>query len=83
MTLIKWQKLFYHRKKKHGEEMPENDYEHKRKEAIKEAKEARNEAEARIDNMIAQINGCGDRWFLRPEKTLDECKEVNGGSDAH
>jgi len=51
----------------------------KRKMSIEMAKDKRKEAESRINNMIAQINGCGDRWFLQPMKSVDECNEkVNG-----
>lgn len=52
----------------------------KRKEktkAILNAKKKRKEAEKRIDSMIAQINGCGDRWFLQPIKAIDECEDEN------
>ena len=46
---------------------------------LESAKEKRREADKRISNMIAQINGCGDRWFLKPMESLDECgsKENN------
>jgi hypothetical protein len=45
----------------------------KRKEAIDSAKAARAEVKTRIENMIAQLDTCGDRWFLAPKQTLDEC----------
>ena len=51
-----------------------------RNQAITEAKKKREEAEERIKNMVAQINGCGDRWFLEPRSTIDECAENNNGS---
>jgi hypothetical protein len=47
--------------------------ERRRNEAIELARKKRREAESRISNMIAQINGCGDRWFLQPLTPLDEC----------
>ena len=52
----------------------------KRKKAISEAKEKRKVAVEKIDGIIAQINGCGDRWFLQPMETIDECSDdkVNG-----
>jgi len=43
--------------------------------AQEEAKKARKIAEEKIDNIYAQLNGCGDRWFLMPKKTIDSCKE--------
>jgi len=51
-----------------------------RTDIINTAKSNRQQAEARIDSIIAQVNGCGDRWFLRPETSIDECLD-NG--DAH
>lgn len=55
-----------------------------RKRVLDEAEKKQKEAEARIDSMIAQINGCGDRWFLQPRSSLDDCMEEmnnhqNGG----
>lgn len=44
---------------------------------IIKAKEDRKLAEEKIDGMIAQLNGCGDRWFLQPMKTIDECMDNN------
>jgi hypothetical protein len=40
---------------------------------IEEARARRETAESKIDGMCAQLNGCGDRWFLHPVKSLDEC----------
>lgn len=49
--------------------------EERRKDAINSAKAARAEVKVRIENMIAQLDYCGDRWFLSPKKSLDECFE--------
>jgi hypothetical protein len=38
-----------------------------------EAKEKRKEAEEKIDNVFAGLNGCHDRWFLQPMQTIDDC----------
>lgn len=78
MSLVK--KLMYWRMfgKNHAEKIVA---EEENKLVIDSAKAKRKEAEKRIDNMIAQINGCGDRWFLKPVETLDECvpRDTNGG----
>lgn len=77
MSLVKkflyWKMFGKHRADRLYKEQMEN-------EVIKSAKEKRQESEKRIDNMIAQINGCGDRWFLKPMETIDECvqKDING-----
>jgi len=42
---------------------------------LQNAKEMRMEAERKIDNMIAQINGCCDQWFLQPKRGIDDCME--------
>jgi hypothetical protein len=49
--------------------------EDKRNAAINSAKVARAEVKVRIENMIAQLDYCGDRWFFSPKKSLDECFE--------
>jgi len=54
------------------------DHEVKRKITIEYAKQKRQEANARIDSIVAQVNGCGDRWFLQPIQPLDECTENKG-----
>ena len=53
-----------------------------RTDAIEKARKAREEAGKKIDGIVAQINGCGDKWFLQPMKSIDECddKDLNGGT---
>ena len=68
--------LFYRTKK---EEAPVNGAD--RNLVITRAKQKRSEAENRISNMIAQVDGCGDRWFLRPMQTIDECLPEEGDQD--
>lgn len=51
-------------------------------EAKDQAEEARNITHRKIENIYAQLNGCverGDKWFLVPNTTIDEC----GGGDDH
>lgn len=43
--------------------------------AKKSASEARRLADKKIEDIYAQLNGCGDKWFLTPHNTIDECKE--------
>lgn len=45
-------------------------------EAKSRAKEARDETQQKIENIYAQLNGCveqGDKWFLVPNTSIDEC----------
>lgn len=79
--MIDWKRLIFGKCSCFMKRKESCELESEREEAIKQAKEARLEAEQKIDNMIAQINGCGDRWFLQPMQTLDECdgNEINGG----
>jgi len=45
-------------------------------EAKSQAKEARDETQQKIENIYAQLNGCverGDKWFLVPDASIDEC----------
>lgn len=58
--MIKWKKLFEKKTIDHEQ-------------VIKEVKNTREETNKKIDNMVAQLNGCGDRWFLKPYRTIDEC----------
>jgi hypothetical protein len=51
-----------------------------RTKTIEKSREMRAAAEKRIDGMIAQVNGCGDRWFLEPMKSIDECRPDNNGN---
>jgi hypothetical protein len=61
MKIINWRTLFKERINSQ-----------KRSEVIGYAKNTREKAEKRIDKMIAQVDGCGDRWFLRPIKPVDK-----------
>lgn len=45
----------------------------KRDYVVKYSTELRREAENRIDDMVADLNGCTDEWFLIAETGLDEC----------
>lgn len=47
-------------------------------EAINNIKEKRKIAEDKISGMVAQLNGCGDRWFLAPKSSIDDCLNNNG-----
>lgn len=38
-----------------------------------EAVKKRKEADEKITNIFAGLNGCHDRWFLQPMQTLDDC----------
>lgn len=40
---------------------------------IRYSRGVRNEAEQRIDEMKADLNGCSDQWFLMAKNPLDEC----------
>ena len=44
-------------------------------EATKKAREARDIANKKIEDIYAQLDGHGDKWFLIPSKTMDECNE--------
>lgn len=48
--------------------------------SIELSKRAREDAEKRIKDMMAQMDGCGDDWFRGPLEPLDECgpNGVNG-----
>lgn len=41
--------------------------------ALRYSGHVRREAEQNIADMIADLNGCSDRWFLSPKAPLDEC----------
>lgn len=43
-------------------------------EALKTSSEARLSANKVIDNIYAQIDGTGDKWFLVSKNVVDECK---------
>lgn len=46
-----------------------------------QAKHRREDAQKKIDGMMATLDGCGDNWFIQPITTLDECpppKETDG-----
>lgn len=50
-------------------------------EAKSKAKAARDLTQEKIENIYAQLNGCverGDKWFLVPNTSIDEC---GGGHD--
>lgn len=50
---------------------------------LKMIQRRRKHADAKIAGMIAQINGCGDRWFLCRDNnaTMDECKPRHPDGD--
>jgi len=43
--------------------------------AVKNAQRARELADQKIENLYAQLDKCGDKWFLSPHSSIDECKE--------
>jgi len=49
-----------------------------RKKVLENARMKQEEAEEIIDSIVAQVNGCGDRWFLQPMQSIDECFDNNG-----
>jgi hypothetical protein len=54
-------------------------------EQIERAKNMREETDTMIDKMVADLNGCTDKWFLSPKTPLDECipadKDTPNGMD--
>jgi len=51
------------------------------KTTLKASKRRREEAQKKIDGMMATLDGCGDQWFIQPAVTIDECpppKKSNG-----
>lgn len=76
--MINWKRLIVMRMiKKRGKKVSEDEpcLDDERREAIQKSRVKRQQAETKINNMVAQINGCGDRWFLQPLQTIDECVE--------
>lgn len=66
--MINWRSIFY---KKIS--LTPGSLDSKRQKAINESKTAREYAEKKIDSMIAQIDGRGDKWFLQPTtKDIEE-----------
>ena len=50
--------------------------------ALKHSKYLREETNEKINTMIADLNGCSDRWFLTPKSPLDDCVPADGDDDA-
>jgi hypothetical protein len=48
---------------------------------IQKAKQYRQKSEEKIQKMIADLNGCSDKWFLLPKQTLDECVKPDKEKD--
>lgn len=46
--------------------------------AVTHARRLRAETDQKITKMIADLNGCSDRWFLTVDEKLDECVPANG-----
>lgn len=45
----------------------------KRDHVITYSSQVREKTERHIEDMIADINGCSDSWFLAAKSALDEC----------
>lgn len=41
--------------------------------AFKYSRGLRDEAEEKVEEMKADLNGCDEEWFLTPVSPLDEC----------
>jgi hypothetical protein len=41
--------------------------------ALSESKKRREEAQKKIDGMMATLDGCGDHWFIQPIIPINEC----------
>lgn len=46
---------------------------HRQQYEVRYSNYVRREAEQKIRDMRADLNGCTDEWFLTPKTPLDEC----------